>query len=100
TEGPVVHRPVAEGKCLGCHDPHGSNSRKMLKKDTSPELCLTCHKEITSAAHIHKPASEDCAKCHSPHTSKHQKLLVAEPYELCLSCHADVGKQAADSKHP
>jgi predicted CXXCH cytochrome family protein len=100
TEGPVVHKPVADGQCIGCHDPHGANNRRMLKKDTTPELCGQCHKEILSAKHVHSPAGEDCAKCHKPHTSDNAHLLIMEPRALCLSCHADVGKTIAGAKHP
>ena len=72
----------------------------MLKKDTTPELCLQCHKEILSAKHAHKPASDDCATCDKPHTSSVSKLLTMEPRALCLSCPADVGKTIDSSKFP
>ena len=100
TEGPVVHKPVATGECLGCHDPHGANNRRMLKKDTTPELCAQCHKEVVSAKHVHKPASEDCELCHKPHTSANEHLLTMDRRSLCLSCHQEVGKTIAGAKHP
>jgi len=43
----VVHKPVAEGRCAGCHAPHASNYNKLLKggpKDVA--LCFSCHKKM------------------------------------------------------
>jgi predicted CXXCH cytochrome family protein len=99
TEGPVVHKPVMEGHCTGCHDPHGSNQRRMLKMDTVPQLCTSCHKETVKGAHVHKPVGEDCTSCHFPHTAQEPKLLKLEKRALCLSCHEDVAKGLTGAKH-
>jgi len=50
------HEPIREGKCNACHDPHGSDNRRILRSDYPPEfyapfdvtnykLCFACHKE-------------------------------------------------------
>jgi predicted CXXCH cytochrome family protein len=99
TEAPVVHAPVAKGDCTSCHDPHGSNVRRLLKRDTVPALCSTCHGDVLKGSHVHKPATEDCTSCHKAHTSDHAKLLIAEKRDLCISCHKEVGKTASESPH-
>ncbi|HWI39950.1 MAG TPA: cytochrome c3 family protein [Verrucomicrobiae bacterium] len=51
-----IHGPISQGKCIPCHDPHGSTSPKLLKgKYPEPlyvtydrekgtyALCFTCH---------------------------------------------------------
>ena len=32
TTGYILHDPVAKGKCLGCHDPHGSEEQPRSAK--------------------------------------------------------------------
>jgi predicted CXXCH cytochrome family protein len=99
-EGTVVHKPFATGDCTGCHDPHGATNRKLLKKDTTTELCTACHTDVLKGSHKHGPAASDCAICHKAHTADHEHLLTMDKKALCTSCHEDVGKQAASSKHP
>lgn len=99
-EGPVVHDPVSKGQCTSCHDPHGSNSRRMLKRESVPQLCTECHKTVLDGKHTHGPAATDCLACHKAHTADHAKLLVKEGRDLCINCHADVGKSVADAVHP
>jgi len=38
------HTALKDGKCLPCHDPHGSDEKGLLKK-TGPELCFVCHQQ-------------------------------------------------------
>ncbi|HEY3306986.1 MAG TPA: cytochrome c3 family protein [Desulfuromonadaceae bacterium] len=51
-----LHGPISKGDCKACHDPHGSNSFRMLKgnypadlyvpyKDGVYEACLNCHEK-------------------------------------------------------
>jgi predicted CXXCH cytochrome family protein len=51
-----LHGPLKEGKCTPCHDPHGSNSIRMLRgnypdtfyapyKDGAYNFCLLCHQK-------------------------------------------------------
>lgn len=100
TEGLVVHEPVAKGECSACHDPHGASNRLMLKKDTTAQLCITCHKETLKGKNVHKPAGEDCTACHKAHTADHAKLLTLEVKSLCVSCHDPVAKTASGAAHP
>ena len=93
TEGPVVHEPLAKGDCLECHDPHGSEHRKMLKFDSMGELCTSCHTETVHGSTPHEPVAQgDCTACHSPHTADHAGLLLQDRRSLCLSCHETLGE--------
>lgn len=97
-EAKTVHKPVKEA-CIGCHDPHGSESKVFLKE---PEftLCVSCHEKTTpdrmhqieNANAPHGPVAEGkCADCHTPHASNFNKLLKEGPKEavICLSCHKE-----------
>ena len=37
-----VHKPVATGDCIACHDPHAADNKMNLVKGGS-ELCFECH---------------------------------------------------------
>jgi DmsE family decaheme c-type cytochrome len=85
------HHPVKEGKmsCNDCHNPHGSQTRPMLRTDERKnELCLTCHMEQSGPfAFEHAPVMEDCTICHSPHGTVSDNLLKQNEPFLCLQCH-------------
>ncbi|WP_321531333.1 GSU2203 family decaheme c-type cytochrome [uncultured Desulfuromonas sp.] len=85
------HHPVKEGKmgCSDCHNPHGSQTRPMLRTDERKnELCLTCHMDQSGPfAFEHAPVMEDCTICHNPHGTVADNLIKqSEPF-LCLQCH-------------
>jgi predicted CXXCH cytochrome family protein len=74
--------------CTGCHNPHSSNSDKILNGD-QPGLCYNCHdKAKFSKKYVHAiiPAG-GCTSCHIPHVSQYPALLSANIQELCLTCH-------------
>lgn len=105
-----MHGPTAAGECTTCHDPHASDHKYILRKQTV-DLCLTCHDEIASKPHVvsgfsgkgHplrlssdplRPGQEfTCASCHNPHASNSPFLLIAGKgssdnfFEFCKSCH-------------
>jgi predicted CXXCH cytochrome family protein len=93
----VVHRPLATGECMVCHDPHGGGDRYLLKAASASELCQNCHADvIRGKPEVHGPvAAGACGACHSPHTSQHPKLLAAEGVALCLQCHVSTQEQLA-----
>lgn len=84
-----VHPPVAAGDCLGCHDPHQSDSKFQLKA-AGAELCFMCHdKSALERKYPHKPIAEGkCLGCHDPHQSDQKNLLKAEGQQLCMTCHS------------
>ena len=103
----VVHKPVAEGRCAGCHSPHASNFKKLLKEGPDDiALCFSCHKKMEkqakSAPYKHGPIREElCSPCHEPHAGLFAKDLKynfekkfynsfdLEVYSLCFKCHKE-----------
>jgi predicted CXXCH cytochrome family protein len=81
----AIHAPVAAG-CTSCHNPHQSNTSKLLVKDI-PGLCYNCHDEKKFKGKSGHTNIGMCTGCHSPHSSKINKLLKSEQPELCFSCH-------------
>lgn len=92
------HKPVAEGKCDSCHEPHGSASQSFLKHGYRPPdflLCMSCHKQellsesTTSTAtqfrngntnlhYMHTRArlkAKGCVACHDVHAASQPSLI-------------------------
>lgn len=96
------HRhPPTEGKgaCLACHDPHGSDLPKLLKK-AEPDLCYGCHTQKDAFQNTHAPVAEgSCTTCHNPHSSQGPALLNTPTVTAtCASCH-DLADKALQTKH-
>jgi DmsE family decaheme c-type cytochrome len=84
------HHPVREGKmgCASCHNAHDGSRPKLLRADSTNELCYTCHTEKRGPFLFeHAPVREDCATCHDPHGSNHKRLLAQKLPNLCWNCH-------------
>ncbi|WP_456382451.1 cytochrome c3 family protein [Persephonella sp.] len=99
------HKPVKKGECLKCHDPHQSDTPKLLTAKTVPLLCVKCHgpqeakklkiKKVVdiNVKYKHKPVDKNCLECHDPHTSDYKKLLITGldwKMDFCLDCHSKV----------
>lgn len=99
------HKPVADGECAECHNPHASAYGKLLKSDEK-NVCFECHgdigKRVKESKYVHGPvASDGCAACHNVHGSDNPFILkMAFPkkfynqyvdglYQLCFNCHND-----------
>lgn len=93
----VVHKPVSES-CKNCHQPHESDTGKLLNEDN---ICITCHGDmIKNAKVVHPPvADKDCMACHVPHTSDANKLIINKMPEVCFNCH-DKGIFTKKYVHP
>jgi len=82
--------PIVEGKvtCTDCHNPHGSSSDTLLRKDSIKETCAQCHQEKAGPfVFEHADTMDDCTSCHANHGSTYNNLLKqGEPF-LCLQCH-------------
>lgn len=80
-----THRPYAERRCEGCHDP-----QRVLPPAMELALCLRCHqRDAIMFARPHEPVEdEDCAACHLPHESGEPHLLRRRPQKLCRPCHS------------
>ena len=91
----VVHKPLQDGQCRSCHDPHGGADQRFLRTASMTELCNQCHLDLVGGrSHVHGPAAAGaCEACHQAHAAPLPKLLVREGRELCLSCHTQMQKQ-------
>src|ERR1043166_3955012 len=69
----IVHRPVLEGKCIGCH---GNFTIYPNPEGPLRPLCFTCHKDFLAKMKvIHQtPGNGDCAACDEPHESFNKNL--------------------------
>lgn len=86
----MSRHPVNEGKvsCSGCHNPHGSVAKGMLRGASVNETCFKCHQEKRGPhVWVHAPVQESCQNCHQAHGSNHRKLLTSKDPFLCMSCH-------------
>lgn len=81
--GMVSHKPVGEGMCVLCHDPHQERQRYMLRGKTRQGLCLICHDGKN--APIPPPGPHawifglkiECTECHNPHFGKTSRMFRA-----------------------
>lgn len=106
------HGPVNDGRCMRCHNPHGSNNEFFLRKPIW-KLCTTCHTEKAipgnhivagfvfgrnKGAHPTKDRADParpgrdfvCTSCHNPHGSSGIYLLRmkgSRPFNVCRRCH-------------
>ncbi len=105
-EKKTVHAAVGMG-CTGCHNPHSSDTPKLLVS-AAPDLCFNCHdKGEFSKKNVHAPvAAGKCLTCHTPHSSDTVALLKKEPFATCIECHGTVEKKPhairgfANAGHP
>ena len=83
------HKPFETSDCTACHSPHKAKLEGLLLAK-SPDLCLTCHRDLKARMEkekAHPPALRDCTRCHMPHTSKQDSLLSQTVQPLCGECH-------------
>lgn len=82
------HHPL---ECSQCHDPHHVSKKPHFLRDTTQQLCQSCHKEYSDTKtnhiwnHPHKKGGR-CTDCHASHTNSPKILLKPLP-QLCESCH-------------
>lgn len=86
------HHPIREGLmfCQDCHNPHGTDTPKMITAISVNAQCYSCHTEKRGPfLWEHPPVKENCLNCHLPHGSNHEKLLAENRPYVCQSCHFD-----------
>jgi predicted CXXCH cytochrome family protein len=88
-----VHAAALAGDaCLGCHSPHASKGKGLLRGEPS-KVCGSCHGDTMrrSAASLakHQPVSDgDCTACHDPHSGDAPLLFTkGNLLDTCGSCH-------------
>jgi predicted CXXCH cytochrome family protein len=76
-----LHGPVASGLCIGCHSPHQSTRRYMLRGKDNIELCERCHNlaGIRERSPVHaQNGGQVCTTCHNPHMGRSAMILRSE----------------------
>lgn len=84
-----LHEPLKN--CIPCHgnQPEQNSTDKPHLVDSVPELCYSCHKDLTVKGEwLHGPvATGECLLCHEPHKADNKSLLRKPIPELCYQCH-------------
>jgi predicted CXXCH cytochrome family protein len=100
-KNPDWHGPIRDKNCSGCHEPHGSQNIRLLRRNYPPEfysafnvenyqLCFQCHPETNVLdkntakltnfrdgqrnlhyLHVNRPKGRTCRACHQTHASEH-----------------------------
>ncbi|MCP2620165.1 DmsE family decaheme c-type cytochrome [Candidatus Aminicenantes bacterium AC-334-K16] len=72
------HLAVAVGGCLACHQPHGSENARLLRRANQYLLCLECHSGPIEAANLYG------SKTPKFHITTHST------YQNCTICHVKI----------
>lgn len=94
----VAHAPLAERKCMACHESPTAPDPLKIKKQGA-ELCNECHKEMVSGIFQKKRVHwalfdrKGCLNCHNPHATTQKKLLKGSIIKVCEQCHSDTVEQ-------
>ncbi len=86
--GKILHGPVAQKKCEGCHLLTDATGHLFSYVVGQSKLCAFCHTQSNRTV-VHEPfAKGDCTGCHDPHGSDHEFILLDDPAgTLCFRCH-------------
>jgi predicted CXXCH cytochrome family protein len=93
--GEARPRPVREGRCGACHEPHGGRAGLLVKEGSL--VCGRCHAPAEGTSRGHSRA--DCAACHVPHASDGPGLLAGPPERRCAACHARSIERPREKRH-
>ncbi len=100
--GKNVHKPVAQGKCTQCHNPHVAKFEGLLQKQGG-DLCYSCHdreRKTFKAGVMHQPVYDgECLACHSAHASDQKGLLSRPLAESCFNCHKPLAEKEFAVRH-
>jgi len=95
----VVHKPVNDGNCTGCHLSHSSDRNDNFLRFPGMDLCRSCHTGMSRMSHTHpfgvppkkelpvkldKEGNLVCTSCHEAHAADEGKLLLKGG---CNRCH-------------
>lgn len=97
---PHVHTPLAEGECIGCHNPHTSSNDQLMAAKPN-DICYQCHDGMVPDGTVsaHKVVIDgQCTACHDPHASANRMNLIRAGSELCYGCHQELGSKISNSK--
>lgn len=101
--GKVVHKPLTEGKCTACHNPHVAHFKGLLDQQGA-DLCYSCHLEEKKQfvqGKVHAPVRRgECLVCHAPHAASASGLVRDNLSGICLSCHKNLSAKYTFSHAP
>ncbi len=80
--GLFAHKPVSDGMCTKCHNPHQSQFRYMLLREKSQDLCIQCHFNGDAALSERHSNKKECILCHNAHAGKNRFLLRKDFNEI------------------
>jgi predicted CXXCH cytochrome family protein len=100
----VIHKPMTDGDCSGCHGFHSSGNPDILIAPKK-QICLKCHtdKDYTGEKwYMHGCLKKGCDVCHDSHSSDYTYQLIAPPGKICVKCHEELIKKSDECrfKHP
>jgi predicted CXXCH cytochrome family protein len=98
----VVHPPVKNGLCLGCHASASETEHTFSLRADGKALCAQCHSTRDTRKVLHAPVTEGlCLNCHDPHGSDFHARLRKNVFDTCTSCHPSKRMQndAATTRH-
>lgn len=79
--GPFIypHPPREVDGCVTCHDPHGSQNPRQLRRRSVADLCLECHPGIGAFHDLSQARYRACQTCHTAvHGSNRDPRLLGE----------------------
>jgi len=102
-QGASVHKPVRQGECGKCHNPHVARYEGLLQAKGA-DLCYGCHQQKRSEyarGVVHQPIKAgECGSCHAAHAADNASLLRKSVASLCFSCHKEAEQQYRVSHKP
>ncbi len=100
-KGKYLHKPLEEGQCIDCHNPHSSDYKFLLSAAKVGESCRgECHELSENVKNLHKPVADgECNLCHNSHSSNYRYLLINNQKPLCYSCHEDTKAELDRSEY-
>lgn len=94
----VVHPPVRNGLCLGCHAPASATEHAFGWQAEGRDMCRQCHGPRYTQKVRHDPVEQGlCLYCHDPHASDHHARLRLPVFQTCTQCHPSKRIQDATS---
>ncbi len=84
-----VHFKNQAARCFDCHDPHGSQHRRLLREDPDDNsLCLMCHRTLGFE-------DTDAVVDHTNHEDDPTGTLTGAIQSKCIACHMPAVAQSA-----
>ncbi len=106
------NQPLGKSKCTSCHDPHSSDTPKILLKFShgpyAARLCSACHPEPVNGKVGLTAANVDslCYECHTQFKAemagtRSRHKLLSQSNRSCMECHdPHAANQEYDLKKP